>query len=304
MIHGIRVLAAMFLISSVWAQTNTSQSAYMLGDSENTVWRAQPPAPASECSRASLQSAVDSYLEALESANPSRMSLTPQVKYIENQKESAIGQGILQQPLKIDFYRSVFDVDTCQSFSEVIVANSAHPYVLGTRLELEEGKIAQIESIVTDEGDWLFNAANYLKYSKQEKWDILPRARRSDRQTLIRAADAYFDVFSDRSSVVPWGIPCARLEGGAYSNARQDPQAACNSGAPLSGGNVPITERHYLVDEDMGTVVGIVRFGSHGWPDSHMFRLENGKLRYVHTLTVCGLPNCGLKPTPPSTPQK
>jgi len=34
--------------------------------------------------------------------------------------------------------------------------------------------------------------------------------------------------------------------------------------------------------------------GENGWPDSHMFRLEKGKVRYVHTLTVypngCELP--------------
>ena len=34
--------------------------------------------------------------------------------------------------------------------------------------------------------------------------------------------------------------------------------------------------------------VGLANFGDeNGWPDSHMFRLENGKMRYVHTLTVC-----------------
>jgi hypothetical protein len=38
----------------------------------------------------------------------------------------------------------------------------------------------------------------------------------------------------------------------------------------------------------MGTVVGLANFGAeNGWPDSHMFRLENGKIRFVHTLTVC-----------------
>jgi len=38
----------------------------------------------------------------------------------------------------------------------------------------------------------------------------------------------------------------------------------------------------------MGTVVGLANFGAeNGWPDSHTFRLEGGKIRYVHTLTVC-----------------
>ena len=46
--------------------------------------------------------------------------------------------------------------------------------------------------------------------------------------------------------------------------------------------------RRFIVDVDMGTVVGLANFGDeNGWPDSHIFRLENGKVRFVHTLTVC-----------------
>jgi hypothetical protein len=46
----------------------------------------------------------------------------------------------------------------------------------------------------------------------------------------------------------------------------------------------------------MGTVVGMVDFRENKRnPDVHTFRLENGKLRYVHTIQVCTIqPNCGL----------
>ena len=41
----------------------------------------------------------------------------------------------------------------------------------------------------------------------------------------------------------------------------------------------------------------LVDFGAeNGWPDTHTFRLENGKVRYVHTLTVC--PNGCQLPAP------
>ncbi len=193
------------------------------------------------------------------------------------------------ESLDIDLHRSVLDVESCQTFTEIIHASSDHPYVLGTRLKVTDGKISEVEALVTDQDDWLFNGENYLKYSSQEKWDILPPAQRSDRQTLIKAANAYFDIFADPSAPnrVPWGIPCARLEGGAYTNPQNDPEASCTGGPPLEG-SVQITNRRFIIDLDMGTVVGLVDFGAeNGWPDSHMFRLENGKVRYVHTLTVC-----------------
>ena len=256
------------------------------------------------CTRTSLEATVDKYLDALKKGNPSLMPLAPQAKYIENRKEIAFDKGIWQTALDINFHRSLLDVDTCESFTEVIHTSSSHPYVIGTRLKIIDNKISEVESLVTGKGDWLFNADNYLKYSSQEKWDILPAAQRSDRQTLIKAADAYFDVFSDRSSVVPWGIPCARLEGGAYTNPKGDPNASCTGGAPLEG-TVKIVNRRYIVDVDMGTVVGLMNFGTeNGLPDSHIFRLENGKIRYVHTLTVCTIPNCGFPPPKESVKPK
>jgi hypothetical protein len=249
-----------------------------------------------KCSRADLQSKVDKYVEALKKGTPSLMPLASGAKYVENRKEIPFGKGIWQSPLEINFHRSLLDIDTCQTFTEIIHMGSSHPYVLGTRLKIDGKNISEIEALVTDSDDWLFNAQNYLKYSSQEKWDILPIGQRSDRQTLIKAANAYFDVFSDRNANPPWGIPCARLEGGSYTNPNGDPKASCTGGPPLEG-SVKITNRRYLVDVDMGTVVGLANFGDeNGWPDSHTFRLENGKIRFVHTLTVC--PNGCKMPAP------
>jgi hypothetical protein len=66
-----------------------------------------------------------------------------------------------------------------------------------------------------------------------------------------------------------------------------------------------MTNRRYIVDVDMGAVVGQVDFGGQGprglW-DAHTFRLENGKLRYVHVITLC--PNgCPKIPMPKGKPE-
>ncbi|MBN2322022.1 MAG: hypothetical protein JXR49_23295 [Acidobacteria bacterium] len=249
----------------------------------------EAPVTGSMCTRADLQEKVDKYLDALKQGDTSRMPLAAEAKYIENRKEIAFGAGVWISPLKIDFHRSLLDVQNCETFTEIISATGSHQYVIGTRLKIVDDKIQEIEALVTDRDDWLFNADNYLKYSSQETWDILPVEKRSDRQTLIKAANAYFDVFKDPAGAneVPWNIPCARLEGGIYTNPDNKPDASCTGGPPLEG-SVEITNRRFVVDLDMGTVVGLANFGDeNGWPDSHIFRLENGKVRYVHTLTVC-----------------
>ena len=54
---------------------------------------------------------------------------------------------------------------------------------------------------------------------------------------------------------------------------------------------VNISNRRFVVDETIGSVVVFCTFGAgnanggSGAPDTHLFRVENGKLRYVHTLT-------------------
>jgi hypothetical protein len=261
-------------------------------------------AAAAGCTRASLQATVDKYLDALKQGTPSMMPLASQVKYIERRKETPLGEGVWQAPLAIDFARSLLDVDICETYTEIISAKTSHPYVIGTRLKVVDDKIAEIESLVSDKNDWLFNADNYLKYSSTEKWDTIPADKRTDRQTLIKVASDYFDIFQDYSAFpkVPWGTPCVRIEGGMYTNMQNDPNPSCTVGVP-KGGGVPMTNRRYIVDVDMGAVVGQVDFGGEkGLWDAHTFRLENGKLRYVHVITLC--PNgCPKIPIPQQKPE-
>lgn len=238
------------------------------------------------CTRTELQAAVDSYLAAQEAGNPSKIPLASQARYFENMAEVKKDHGLWNTPLPVAFHRSFFDVDSCRTFTEAIVTEGASQYVIGTRLKVEDGKVSEIDSLFTRKGDWLFNADNYLKYSKAEDWSVLNPNERIDRQALINAGNAYFDHFSDRSVQVPFGTPCARLEGGAYTTRNfDDPKATCDIGFPVD--KLPIMDRSYVVDVDMGTVNIFCRFGNPpGVPDSHTFRLVSGKLRYVHTLSV------------------
>ena len=241
---------------------------------------------AEECTRTILQTAIDGYLAAQGAGDPSKMSLASQVKYIENWKEINKEEGLWNTALPIAFHRSFLDTDSCRTFTEVIVTENDPAYVFGTRLKVDNGQISEINSLITKEGDWLFNAENYLKYSTAEDWRILNPDERVDRQTLIDAGNAYFDHFSDRTVEIPFGTPCARLEGGLYT-ARDfdDPNASCNIGFPED--KLQMVDRSYVVDEEMGTVNIFLLFGNPpGAPDSHTFRLVNGKLRYVHTLTL------------------
>ena len=135
------------------------------------------------CTRNGLQAATDLYLEAQGKGDPAGMPLAQGLAYIENMQAVDIKSGVIQKPLKIDFHRTLIDQSTCQTFTETIVTDKSHPYVIGTRLRVNHDKIAEIESLVTQEGDWLFNADNYFKWVPGEDWGAIPAAQRDTRAT-------------------------------------------------------------------------------------------------------------------------
>lgn len=238
------------------------------------------------CTRSMLQAATDSYIAAQTAGALSKISLAPKVKFIENMTETTQEKGLWNTPLPVALHRSIYDVGRCKTFTEVIVTEGGHPYVIGTRLTVKDGKVSEIDSLVTDKDDWLFNAQDYLKYSKAEDWPVLSVDERVSRQDLIDAGNQYFDfVFLDKGIRPPWGTPCARLEGGAYTNAKNEQKDTCQIPGPL--GELFIVNRTYVVDEEMGAVNVFCRFGNDtGMPDSHLFRLVNGRYRWIHTLSV------------------
>jgi hypothetical protein len=240
------------------------------------------------CTRGGLQNAVDLYIEAQTKGDKSLLPLATGLGYYENAARADLDTGIINTPMVIDHHRSLFDEDSCQTFTEVIVTDVAQPYVLGTRMRINHELIAEVEIVWTTTGYWLFNADAYLQYSSTENWDPIPAGVRDSRGTLVAAANAYLDAFLEgKIDQVPWGFPCVRVEGGAYTG-KDSPADSCEVGVPAG---VNIVNRHFVVDEVIGSVVVYCTFGAggpnsgSGSADTHLFRVENGKLRYVHTLT-------------------
>jgi len=253
----------------------------------------QQPLVRAVCTRDTLQAAVDSYLAAQTSGDAQKIAFADKVTYLENMSPVEPDKALWNTALPISNSRSFLDATRCKTFSEVIVTEGGHPYVIGTRLYVDDGKVTRIDSLVSDEGDWLFDAGAYQKYSSAEDWSIKP-AQRTDAETMINGANAYLDLFSDKFREVPWGQPCARLEGGAYTNRGKDgaepdlndPASTCRTGIP--NGLLYIINRDYVVDEEQGVVNVFCRFrdSASGLPDSHTFHYVNGKFRWVHTISV------------------
>ena len=261
------------------------------------------------CTREGLQAAADLYIAAQTKGDTAGLPLAKGLGYVENFKTIDINDGVIKKPMKIDHQRTLIDPSTCQTYTELMVSDQANPYALGTRLRVNHGLIAEIEMMWTTTGYWGFNIANYLKYTSAEDWGVIPVAKRDTRATLVAAANAYLDAFLEaKMDLVPWGSPCNRTEGGMHTG-KGGPDDSCQVGVP-SGVN--ISNRHYVVDETIGAVVAFCTFGAapatpggrEPAPDTHLFRVENGKLRFVHTLTHLLQANGPGRGAPAPAPQK
>jgi len=263
-----------------------------------------------ECSRKNLQKLADSYVKAQTAGDASKLPLAKGATYAENDKAMDASKGVLAGPLKVDFTRSFLDTTQCATFTEVVAATDPHPYVIHTRMEVTRNgkKVTKVESVVTDAGDWVFGAAEHLAVTQVEKWDEIPKDKRDSRAIIQAAADAYLNNWGNPDLPVPHGTPCARLEGRMHITTNRNPaRNACDMGAFPQKLNV--TNRRYVIDETIGAVD---IFHNFPWLDasqptdpgtqaSQTFRVEGGKNRYIHEVTVCREAGCG-RGRPPGPP--
>ncbi len=269
------------------------------------------PNARAECSRKVLQKLADKYVKAQTAGKATKLPLAKGASYAENDKPMEAAKGVLAGALKVDFTRSFYDTTQCAAFTELVAATDPHPYVILTRMEATKNgkKVSKMESVVTDAGDWVFGADKYLGFTQGEKWDEIPKDKRDTRAAIQAAADAYLDNWGNPDLPVPHGTPCARLEGGAYTGTRNPEGNNCNMGKfpqKLKVGN-----RRYIIDESVGAVVIFHNFPwldggiptDPGTPAGQMFRVEGGKNRYIHEVTVCTTPGCGRgRPPAPAAP--
>jgi hypothetical protein len=250
------------------------------------------------CTRASLQDGAAAYIRAQTAGQPSQLPQAANLQYAENDVLKNISSSVLSQALTIDLHRSIFDTSSCATFTEITAATHTHPYVINTRMTFSGENITSIDSVVVDAGDWVFNATGTLYWSSRETWSPIPLSSRDSAAVIKAAGDAYLDSWADGTVRAPYGTPCARLEGGAYTGAKNPSANTCfmpEFPKPFSGAG----NRRYVVDGEMGAV-GILnlfpfidKVRPEGTPSANFLRVEGGCIKYIHENTVCTTKGCG-----------
>ncbi|KAL2149084.1 hypothetical protein VTH82DRAFT_1770 [Thermothelomyces myriococcoides] len=246
------------------------------------------------CTREDLLAAASEFVTAVSAGNVTSLPLAANFTYQEDNKPASLeSTPVFAQPLKVDLSRSTADTVECASYTLIISATGENaPYVLATQLrhppstddegEVDTSSLALIDTIAATTGSLFFDAAKTLEYVRNESWDEIPEGERPSRELLRQVGDAYLDMWTDPTAAdsIPWGEDCERVEGSQYTRP-------CGAQLPHGGSQQNNGNRRYVIDEVVGSVDVLCSFDALGsLPDSHEIRVENGKVKYVHTVTV------------------
>ena len=153
------------------------------------------------CRREVLKEQTAQFLSALEAKKPASLPLSPDVKFTENGKEIAVGEGLWKTAGKILLQRTVVDTERCGTHTQAVLEENGKQIIYGVRLGFDKSdkkSISEIESFAAREGDFLFNPKGVLETKNQDWEGVIPREERGSRLGMIAAADDYFRAFPQK----------------------------------------------------------------------------------------------------------
>jgi hypothetical protein len=201
---------------------------------------ATPPAQAPsrvpvDCDRACLERLVDAYLSAVVAHDPTRLPLSADVIYTENDQQMEVGDGFWNTAAGRGNYSHYFaDLVTAQAGWMGTMREERGLLLMALRLRVQLGRITEIETSYFRAGGGGPNdiAATDARGTPEALWlEPIPPAERSSRNQLIEIANAYFEGMerNDGKGLYPFTDDCHRIENGA-------PTTNVAGSAPISPG--------------------------------------------------------------------
>ncbi|HTV77163.1 MAG TPA: hypothetical protein VMF03_02825 [Steroidobacteraceae bacterium] len=240
-----------------------------------------PLLKSADCDDGCLRKLMDQYLNALTAHDPSRLPLARDVRFTENTNEMAVGDGSWQTVSSILPHRIVItDPMTAQVAYYGAVVENGRMSLLYVRLQVQTGKITQIESAVVREMVGNFGSYADLQGPLADWNEVLAPAQRRSRQELIALVNQYFEgIEQSNGDIVPFDPSCVRWENNVNTSRMGNPSkgsapAPNTTASILQGMTIAQTfnthvfsyithigdRRFPIVDEQRGIVLAIVTF--------------------------------------------
>jgi hypothetical protein len=285
-----------------------------------------------KCDRACMVALMEKYLAAVVKHDPAGVPIAKEVKLVENLKAIPVGKGLWETatggPTEFKIY--VADPVAGQIGFMGVMEDNKKPVLLGARLKLVNGKITEIDHMVSPIDGPL--PAGLVK-PRPGLITKLDPSEKISRDQMVKSANAYYDAieFSD-GTIAPFADECQRRENGVTSANNQDPPPPGNTSfssmalfgrmkcseqlsTGIMGYITKINQRRlFAVDEEMGLVMAYSMFNHDGepnplkikgmpgiseskndWgkftvPGAHIFKIRNGKIYEMEIMAIVGVP--------------
>jgi len=263
---------------------------------------------AAACDRACLQGFIDGYFTALSSRDPSKLPVAAEVKYTENGRVLALGEGFWKTAGAPIHYRDyVLDPETGGAAAFTALKEYDGIAQMFLRLKVTDRRITEIETIVARIGDQRWFAPETLEHLSDLFAQPVPAAERHTREELMAAANAYFTAVHTEGTPefvqAPFGPGLKRFENGQQTtNVTSNPVLERHTWSPelqlerASYKGTQVMDRRFpLVDTEHGIALGLATFRREG-PDTstlllaEIFKYTDGQLREIRAV-ILNLPN-------------
>jgi hypothetical protein len=220
--------------------------------------------------REELYALADTYLAALTAKDASRLPWADDAVFSENNVRLAIGDGLWNtvSAVRDGYDLKAADPESGQVSWFGIVEEHGHPAIMALRLRIEDGHIAEAETIVCRKVDLspFPGIDTYLAPRPLMLADV-PAGQRRSRDEMIRIADGYFDTLqlNDGTLHTEFTDDCERIENGVQTTNNVDafpdyPIAGLGCAEQFRKGHFKFDDRlrdrrFPLVDEDKGLVL-------------------------------------------------
>ena len=170
------------------------------------------------CNRECLVKLMKDYLTALVAHDPSAVPFDRYVKYTQNTAEIPVGYGLWETA---SGGPSAFQVYAADAVNQQVAAlvmmkeNNNEDILLGVRLALRRGKIAEVEHHVVKKNE--INMNNLQKPRPGLVEDISPEDR-TPREQMLDIGLSYYDALTgEDGTLAPFAPECQRRENGGIS---------------------------------------------------------------------------------------
>ena len=257
--------------------------------------------PQAACDRACLASVLDAYLDALTRHDTSKLPTSSSVKFTENGRAMALGDGLWKSAEAITYRLDAIDPVGRQAATEAVVREHGELAHLLVRLKVDESqKITEAETIVCRKGQQDLFGPERLTTKPALYAEAVPASERSTRGQMAAMADAYFTAIQTEGSAdyrpAPLAADMNRFENGIQTtnvaifgmpaaSASEQLEKGFFKGLTLAHRRVPV------IDEERGIALGIAvmqiqQSAPQGLLLAEMFKISGGQIRQIQAMLL------------------